>query len=207
MEMENWPTYYPAEMTGEEIREDMLEHEEKEYDEHVWLSLKNAEIICQSIADTLGEIDPENKDTYEANVVAYIEELAGLDVQYQDTVDTASRKTVLFGDRFPFRYMVDDYGLNYYAAFAGCSAESEASFETISFLAKKVDELQLPCILTIEDEQHKIAETIKANTQNQDQEILTMNSMQSVTSKDVQNGANYFSIMEENLNVLKQALN
>lgn len=205
--MENWPTYYPAEMTGEEIREDMLEHEEKEYDEHVWLSLKNAEIICQSIADTLGEIDPENKDTYEANVVAYIEELAGLDVQYQDTVDTASRKTVLFGDRFPFRYMVDDYGLNYYAAFAGCSAESEASFETISFLAKKVDELQLPCILTIEDEQHKIAETIKANTQNQDQEILTMNSMQSVTSKDVQNGANYFSIMEENLNVLKQALN
>ena len=103
--------------------------------------------------------------------------------------------------------MVDDYGLNYYAAFAGCSAESEASFETISFLAKKVDELQLPCILTIEDEQHKIAETIKANTQNQDQEILTMNSMQSVTSKDVQNGANYFSIMEENLNVLKQALN
>ena len=95
----------------------MLEHEEKEYDEHVWLSLKNAEIICQSIADTLGEIDPENKDTYEANVVAYIEELAGLDVQYQDTVDTASRKTVLFGDRFPFRYMVDDYGLNYYAAF------------------------------------------------------------------------------------------
>ena len=206
-EMENWPTYYPAEMTGEEIREDMLEHEEKEYDEHVWLSLKNAEIICQSIADTLGEIDPENKDTYEANVVAYIEELAGLDVQYQDTVDTASRKTVLFGDRFPFRYMVDDYGLNYYAAFAGCSAESEASFETISFLAKKVDELQLPCILTIEGEQHKIAETIKANTQNQDQEILTINSMQSVTSEDVQNGANYFSIMEENLNVLKQALN
>ena len=169
--------------------------------------LFRSEIICQSIADTLGEIDPENKDTYEANVVAYIEELAGLDVQYQDTVDTASRKTVLFGDRFPFRYMVDDYGLNYYAAFAGCSAESEASFETISFLAKKVDELQLPCILTIEDEQHKIAETIKANTQNQDQEILTMNSMQSVTSKDVQNGANYFSIMEENLNVLKQALN
>ena len=205
--MENWPTYYPAEMTGEEIREDMLEHEEKEYDEHVWLSLKNAEIICQSIADTLGEIDPENKDTYEANVAAYIEELAGLDVQYQDTVDTASRKTVLFGDRFPFRYMVDDYGLNYYAAFAGCSAESEASFETISFLAKKVDELQFPCILTIEGEQHKIAETIKANTQNQDQEILTMNSMQSVTSEDVQNGANYFSIMEENLNVLKQALN
>ena len=205
--MENWPTYYPAEMTGEEIREDMLEHEEKEYDEHVWLSLKNAEIICQSIADTLGEIDPENKDTYEANVAAYIEELAGLDVQYQDTVDTASRKTVLFGDRFPFRYMVDDYGLNYYAAFAGSSAESEASFETISFLTNKVDQLQLPSILTIEGEQHKIAETIKANTQNQDQEILTMKSMQSVTSEDVQNGANYFSIMEENLNVLKQALN
>ena len=182
--------------------------EEGENEEQVKYQAAHHELVASAIATKLAhEIDPENKDTYEANVVAYIEELAGLDVQYQDTVDTASRKTVLFGDRFPFRYMVDDYGLNYYAAFAGCSAESEASFETISFLAKKVDELQLPCILTIEGEQHKIAETIKANTQNQDQEILTMKSMQSVTSEDVQNGANYFSIMEENLNVLKQALN
>ena len=192
--------------TDEESTEDMSEDEEEEYDEHVWLSLKNAEVICQSIADELGELDPENKDAYEANVEAYIDELTHLGGQYQDVVDAAARKTILFGDRFPFRYMVDDYGLRYYAAFAGCSAESEASFETISFLAKKVDELKLPCILTIEGEQHKIAETIKANTKDQNQEILTMDSMQSVTAEDVQNGVTYLSIMEENLNVLKQAL-
>ena len=205
-EMENWPTYYPAEMTGEEIREDMLEHEEKEYDAHVWLSLKNAEIICQSIADTLGEIDPENKDTYEANVAAYIEELAGLDVQYQDTVDTASRKTVLFGDRFPFRYLIDDYNLTYYAAFAGCSAETDASFETITFLAGKLDELNLPAVLTIENSDQKVAKTVIENTNTKDQKILTLNSMQSVTTKDVEEGTTYLSIMENNLQILKEAL-
>ena len=178
----------------------------REYDEHVWLSLKNAEIICQSIADTLGEIDPENKDTYEANVVAYIEELAGLDVQYQDTVDTASRKTVLFGDRFPFRYLIDDYNLTYYAAFAGCSAETDASFETITFLAGKLDELNLPAVLTIENSDQKVAKAVIENTNTRDQKILTLNSMQSVTTKDVEEGTTYLSIMENNLQILKEAL-
>ena len=129
-----------------------------------------------------------------------------MDGEYQSAVDGAARKTVLFGDRFPFRYLVDDYGLRYYAAFAGCSAESEASFETVSFLAKKVDELRLPCVLTIEGKNHKIAETIVENTAEKNQKVLTMDSMQSMTSKDATNGATYLSVMEQNLSVLKEAL-
>ena len=121
-------------------------------------------------------------------------------------MDGAAHKTVLFGDRFPFRYLVDDYGLRYYAAFAGCSAETEASFETVSFLAKKVDALGLPCVLTIEGAQHRIAETIVQNTVGKNQKVLTMDSMQSTTSKDVANGATYLSVMEKNLSVLKEAL-
>jgi len=178
----------------------------EEADEHVWLSLKNAKTLVGAIADALQELDPDNKDTYAANASAYIEKLSALDGAYQSAVDGAARKTVLFGDRFPFRYLVDDYGLSYYAAFAGCSAESEASFETVSFLAKKVDELGLPCVLTIEGKNHKLAETIVQSTAGKNQKVLTMDSMQSMTSKDVANGATYLSVMEQNLSVLKEAL-
>ena len=189
--------------------DDAEEHdheEEAEYDEHVWLSLKNAETLCDAISGALQQIDPDNKDAYAANTSAYIKKLSALDADYQTAVDAATYKTVLFGDRFPFRYMVDDYGLSYYAAFVGCSAETEASFETISFLAGKVDELNLPCVLTIEGAQHKIAETIVQNTAEKNQKVLTMDSMQSTTSKDVTNGTTYLSVMEQNLSVLKEAL-
>ena len=205
-EMENWPTYYPADMSGKEIAEDMLEHEEKEYDEHVWLSLKNAQTLCKAIAEALETADPEHKDVYAANVDSYLEKLSSLDGQYQDAVANGSQKTLLFGDRFPFRDMVDDYGLKYYAAFAGCSAESEASFETISFLAKKVDELGLKNIMTIENSDQKIAKTIRDNTKDKNQEILSLDSMQSTTSEDVKNGTTYLSVMESNLDVLKKAM-
>ena len=189
--------------------DDAKEHdheEEAEYDEHVWLSLKNAQTLCSAISGVLQQIDPDNKDTYAANASAYIKKLSALDADYQATVDAAACKTVLFGDRFPFRYLAEDYGLRYYAAFAGCSAESEASFETISFLAGKVDELNLPCVLTIEGVQHKIAETIVRNTAAKNQKVLMMDSMQSTTSKDAANGATYLSVMEQNLSVLKEAL-
>ena len=193
---------------GMEAEEEESEDEnEPEYDEHVWLSLKNAETLCNAITDALEEIDPANKDAYAANAASYLEKLAALNGEYQTVADNAARKTVLFGDRFPFRYLVDDYGLSYYAAFAGCSAETEASFETISFLAGKVDELRLPCVLTIEGAQHKIAETIVQNTAEKNQSILTLDSMQSTTSTDVANGTTYLSVMESNLDVLKQALN
>ena len=194
-------------MTGAEIADEMLEHEEKEYDEHVWLSAKNAGTLCNAIAAALEEIDPANKEIYAANAKSYQEKLSALDAEYQSAVDNTARKTVLFGDRFPFRYLVDDYGLSYYAAFAGCSAESEASFETISFLAHKVDELNLPCVLTIEGAKHKIAETIVQNTVEKNQKILTLDSMQSTTTTDVENGTTYLSVMEDNLDILKQALN
>ena len=207
----SWPTFFPADMTGEDLCEHMEGHghdhdHEEEADEHVWLSLKNAKTLVSAIADALQELDPDNKDTYAANASAYIEKLSALDGAYQSAVDGAARKTVLFGDRFPFRYLVDDYGLSYYAAFAGCSAESEASFETVSFLAKKVDELKLPCVLTIEGKNHKLAETIVQSTAGKKQKVLTMDSMQSMTSKDAANGATYLSVMEQNLSVLKEAL-
>lgn len=205
-EMENWPTYYPSDMTGDEIADEMLEHEEKEYDEHVWLSLKNAKVLCTAIADELSELNPDNAELYKKNLDAYVEKLSNLDMEYQQTVDTSERNTLLFGDRFPFRYLVDDYGLSYYAAFAGCSAETEASFETITFLAGKVDELGLHNALTIEKSDQKIAQTIIQNTKEKNQKILTMDSMQSTTSENVSNGATYLSIMENNLEILKEAL-
>ena len=190
---------------NEEITEEKHEHEE-EKDEHVWLSLKNAKILCKVIADNLSEIAPENKDIYSANVSAYIEKLSALDEEYKKMVNGSNRKIVLFGDRFPFRYLVDDYGLDYYAAFVGCSAETEASFETVAFLSKKTDELKLPCVLTIEGANHKIAETVVANTYSKNQKVLTMDSMQSTTSSDVKNGITYISVMEKNLDILREAL-
>ncbi|ODR33011.1 metal ABC transporter substrate-binding protein [Eisenbergiella tayi] len=186
------------------------EHEEEEegpeYDEHVWLSLRNAKVLCEAITNALTEIDPDHAADYRSNLTSYSEKLDALDDAYQSAVDSASRKTLLFGDRFPFRYLVDDYGLSYYAAFAGCSAETEASFRTITFLADKADELNLTSVLTIESSDQKIAQTIIQNTKDKNQNILTLNSMQSVTSNDVAAGTGYLSIMESNLDVLKEAL-
>ena len=191
----------------EHEHEDAEEHEhEEEADEHVWLSLKNAKMLVRVISKALQELDPDNKDIYAANADAYVKKLSALDAEYQAAVDAASNKTILFGDRFPFRYLVDDYGLRYYAAFVGCSAETEAGFETISFLAKRVDEWKLPCVLTIEGAQHKIAETVVRNTTAKNQRVLTMDSMQSTTTQDVKNGTTYLSVMEKNLSVLKEAL-
>ena len=182
------------------------DEEEEEKDEHVWLSLRNASAVCEALEKSLERIDAANADTYKKTLGAYKEKLAGLDEEYKKAVGTGSTDTVLFGDRFPFRYLVDDYDLNYYAAFVGCSAETEASFETVTFLAGKVDELSLKCILTIENNNQKIAKTISDNTKDKNQTILTMDSMQSVTSKDVKDGASYLKIMEQNLEVLKEAL-
>lgn len=197
------------EASMEDADEDGHHHDEGEieYDEHVWLSLKDAKILTQDIADRISSVDAENAEAYKANVTAYNEKLSALDADYQSAADNAKVDTILFGDRFPFRYMVDDYGINYYAAFVGCSAETEASFETVIFLAGKVDELGLPAICTIEKGDQKIAETVKNNTKSQDQKILTFDSLQSVTSSDVAAGETYLKKMTDNLDVLKQALN
>ena len=180
---------------------------EMEYDEHVWLSLKNADVLCSAIKEALIKVDPTHADTYTANCGNYRQELAVLEGEYTEAVNDAARKVVLFADRFPFRYMVDDYGLNYYAAFSGCSAETEASFETIKFLADKADELNLPVILVTETSDGSIAETVKSTSQSNDQQILVMNALQSVTADKLSSGISYLSAMRENLDVLKQALN
>ena len=194
-------------MQGEEEEEESEEgEEEEEMDEHVWLSLKNASVICEALEADLEKIDGGNADVYKKNLQSYGEKLSSLDEKYKNAVGEAGKNTVLFGDRFPFRYLVDDYALNYYAAFVGCSAETEASFETVMFLAGKVDELSLGAILTIENNDQKIAKTIADNTEAKNQQILTMDSMQSTTAKDVEAGASYVSIMESNLEVLKEAL-
>ena len=190
----------------EGMQKDPEEEDEKEYDEHVWLSLRNAALFTESIAAALQKIDPDHAETYKKNSETYIEKLDTLDAEYQSAVSNASVRTLLFGDRFPFRYLVDDYGLNYYAAFAGCSAETEASFETITFLAEKINELSLKAVMTIEGNDHRIAETIIRNTRTKDQQILTLDSMQAASAKDMEQGMTYLSIMEKNLSVLKDAL-
>ena len=193
---------------AEEVKEGMQaeEEEEVEYDEHVWLSLRNAKILSAEIASALCEKDAANAAAYKANLKDYTVRLDSLDAKYAATVKSASKNTILFGDRFPFRYLVDDYNLDYYAAFVGCSAETEASFETIIFLAKKVDELGLNSVLIIESGDGKIASTIVQNSKNKNAKVLTMDSIQSTTAKQAAAGATYLKIMEANLSVLEEAL-
>ncbi len=181
-------------------------HEGVEYDEHVWLSLRNSAALVNKIEEAMAKVDPANADTYKANAAAYVDQLNALDKEYQAAVSAGKQDTLVFGDRFPFRYLVDDYDLDYYAAFVGCSAETEASFETITFLAGKVDEEGLHAVMTIEGQDHRIAETVVQTTKTKDQKILTMDSLQSTTSKDVQAGVTYLSVMKNNLEVLKEAL-
>lgn len=181
--------------------------EEPEYDEHIWLSIRNAEIMVKNIEKAIEQLDSDNAKVYQTNAENYIKKLDTLDKQYANTIQNAKYKAILFGDRFPFRYMADDYDLKYYAAFAGCSAETMAGFETVTFLAKKADELRLPVILTIENSDGRIAEAVKSNTTKKNQKILAMNSLQSVTKEQIADGITYLQVMQENLSVLSEALN
>ena len=192
----------------EEIVEGMQAEDDEEeggveYDEHVWLSLKNAQKCVLAISAAMGAADPANNKNYYMNSIGYNDTLNNLDKKYEEAVNNAGRDTVLFADRFPFRYLTDDYNLNYYAAFAGCSAETEASFDTVVFLAGKVDELGLNVIITIDSGDQSIAKTIIENTASKNQEILVMDSMQSTKTSD---NRSYVEIMESNLEVLEKAL-
>ena len=192
-------------MQGEE--EDEVDGaEEPEYDEHVWLSLRNAKLLCTEIADKLCILNSANAGDYKVNLDSYTAQLDKLDSEFQALADSASQKTLVFGDRFPFRYLVDDYGLDYYAAFVGCSAETEASFETIVFLAEKTDALGCGTIFTIENSDHKIAQTIIDNTKAKNQNIAELNSLQSVTKDRIGSGTTYLSLMQQNYEVLKAAI-
>ncbi len=190
---------------GMEAEEEEEEEEEAEYDEHVWLSLKNAKVICKAITDALCQKDSANAASYKKNLLNYTAQLDELDSAYSSVVKASSKDTLIFGDRFPFRYLVEDYDLNYYAAFVGCSAETEASFKTVIFLANKMDELDSNYIFKIESGDDKLCRTIIQNSSKKNAQILVLDSMQSVTSKQAAS-TSYLKIMNENLNVLKEGL-
>ena len=207
-------------MEGEEEEEDEHDHdhedadenhhhhhddEEAEYDEHVWLSLKNAKVICEKITEALCQKDSKNAATYQNNLSEYLAQLDELDWVYSSVINNASKDTLIFGDRFPFRYLVDDYNLNYYAAFVGCSAETEASFKTVIFLANKMDELDANYIFKIESGDDKLAKTIIQNSGKKNAQVLILNSMQSVTSKQAED-TSYVKIMVENVQTLQKGL-
>jgi len=172
----------------------------------VWLSIRNVELFVRAIADALIELDPENADMYIANMNAYIAELNELDMQFREVVADSSLNTVVVGDRFPFRYLMVDYGINYYATFPGCHAEAEASFSTIIELAGVLDEYNLHTILVTESSDKSIAETIISSSQAGNQQILVLDSLQSVTTADAAGGLTYLSVMRSNLEVLREAL-
>jgi len=176
-----------------------------EVDEHVWLSLRNAVCLVGPIAEALAQADPAGAAAYRDHAAAYRRQLERLDADFRTMVASHARRNILFGDRFPFRYLADDYGLVCHAAFAGCSAESEASFKTIVFLAQKVDALGLPAILTLERPSHRIAETIRDATKMRRQKILRMDSLQSVGRAAVSR-TTYLSAMQRNLATLAEAL-
>lgn len=194
----------------EELKEGMQSDEEEtseaEFDEHIWLSLDNAEMLCKSITEQIISLDNENTEKYNNNLSEYCTKLENLDTEYSESLSEIENKTLIFGDRFPFRYLVDDYGLDYYAVFSGCSAETEASFETITFLAEKTDEIKADKIFTIEGSDDSIAKAIISGTKDKNQQIVRLNSIQSVTSQQIKDGADYLSFMKSNLDTLKEAL-
>ncbi|MCD8325538.1 MAG: metal ABC transporter substrate-binding protein [Lachnospiraceae bacterium] len=190
----------------DEIGHDHGEDFEAENDEHVWLSFENAGVLCGDLSQRLCPLMPDAESLIRANLAAYEAEIAALEEEYAQAVENAQYDTLLFGDRFPFRYLTEEYGLDYYAAFAGCNADAEASFKTIVFLIEKLDELKLPAILIIDGTDDALAQTIRMNTQTADQEILVLDSMQSVSGEEAAAGASWLGMMEENLAVLKTAL-
>lgn len=200
-----------AQAHREEVVEGMEAHEEgeaeddAEMDEHVWLSLRNASLFCQAITDALCRLNPGKADTYQANLAAYQQQLDTLDKDYRSAMDASPNRTIVVCDRFPFRYLVEDYGLSYYAAFPGCSAETGASFETVVFLSDKVKELGLNALLVTESSDGRMAKTVAQNAGSPDMPVLTLNSMQSVSGESAKS-LDYLTVMSENLRVLKQAL-
>lgn len=196
-------TYTEEETEG--MQEERAE-EEPETDEHVWLSLRNAEMVCKAITEALSDKEPASKDVFTANYGAYEEKLAELDNRYVEMVAAASKDSILVVDRFPFRYLVEDYGIGYHAAFSGCSADAEASFETLVFLADRIRAGETKvCILESSD--RKLAEAAIRTAERDDCQILTLDSMQAVTKERAEEGASYLNIMESNLEALKEALN
>jgi zinc transport system substrate-binding protein len=202
----NYPTYYPSGFTKNEIVAEMIGHdheEEVEYDEHVWTAPRNARLIVEKISAALCEADPVNASDYRTNTAAYLEKLDVLDAAFRDTVGRANRKTLVFGDRFPFRYFADAYGLSYFAAFPGCSTETEASAATVAFLIDKVRQEKIPVVFHIELSNEKIADTICEET---GAKKGLFHAAHNVSKQEFESGATYLGIMTKNIETLREAL-
>lgn len=180
--------------------------DEAEADEHFWLSLTNAAICTDMIAETIAELDEAHREQYMARKASYLAKLAELDEAYRAAVNNARLDTMIVADRFPFIYLAADYGLNWYAAYPGCSAETGASFETIVFLADRLREISPPCVLTAEKADTALAQTLIATAGAEDCQIAELNSLQAVTTDDIAAGLNYIDTMRSNLAVLIAAL-
>jgi zinc transport system substrate-binding protein len=183
--------------------EEEEEGEEPEYDEHVWTSPKNAKLIVEKIASVLKGRDSSNAAVYERNTASYLAKLSALDSSFQEMINGAKRKTFVFGDRFPFRYFADAYGLNYFAAFPGCSTETECSAATIVFLVDKIRAEKIPVVFHIELSNEKIADTICEET---GAKKLLLHAVHNISKRDFDRGANYYDLMSQNVKNLKEAL-
>ena len=181
------------------------EHDEgPEFDEHVWTSPKNAKKIVERISEVLCEVDDRHADNYQERTNAYLAQIDELDAAFQTVVDNSVRKTLLFGDRFPFRYFADAYGLEYFAAFPGCSTDSEASAATIAFLIDKVNAENIPVVFHAELSNQKMANIISEAT---GAKVLLLHACHNVTRDEMTDNATYLSLMRQNVENLKEALN
>ena len=187
----------------EEKGHDHEESREEEADEHVWTSPAKAAEITEAIAQKMAELDPANADDYLANAQDYEAKILDLDAQFRQIAENAERKILVFGDRFPIRYFAEGYGLDYFAAFPGCSSESEPSASTLAFLIDKVREEEIPVVFSIEFSNGNIARAICESTGAVQR---TYNSCHNVTKEQMENGATYVSLMSENLEAVREAL-
>ncbi len=176
-------------------------------DEHIWLSIVNARHICTYLSAWLQDLDPDNARLYASNAEGYLSALSAMDARYRATVDTAAHHTVIFADRFPFAYLMEDYGIHAHAAYEGCSAETEVSFVTVAELTAELDAEGLPGVLVIDDSDHRIADTVIAGSSDPSRKVYTLQSMQAIGTVDIHRGVTYLEIMDENLAVLQQVLN
>ena len=190
------------ELPGVEDEHD--DHEEIEYDEHVWTSPKNAIKIINKIESELKTISSNDAKSFKENANKYIEEINKIDASIRDIVNNSKRKELIFGDRFPLLYFTLEYGLTYYAAFPGCSSDTEASASTVSFLVDKIKSNNIPVVLKLELSNGKLAETMAQET---NIKVLEFNAAHNISKKDFESGQTYVDIMNKNIDVLKEALN
>ena len=174
------------------------------YDEHIWTSPKNAQLMVTAICNALSEIDANNADIYKANADKYNQELTVLDEEIRNAVNSSKRKNIVFGDRFPFRYLAEEYGLEYRAPFTGCSSQVDASPKTIAYLMNYIKDNKIPYLYYIELSNEKIANTLIEQT---GAEKLKLHSGQNVSKEEFDSGVTYLSIMRDNLESLKKGLN